>query len=94
MIYQIRRQDGTPDAASSGTIVARDGTVERLSVDDFRLTPLATWKSAETDTTYPIQWRVEIPGRKMTLQVTPLFPKQEMDTRASTGIIYWEGLCR
>lgn len=91
MLYQIRGPQGRPDARSSGTWVRADGATEKLSVREFDLTPDAPWTSAATGARYPQEWRVRIPKLDAELIVKATFPNQEMDTRASTGIAYWEG---
>ncbi len=54
--------------------------------------PLAHWLSPRTGIRYPVQWRVRVGPRLFTLQV--LMPDQELDSRLSTGAIYWEGAAR
>lgn len=48
-----------------------------------------TWRSARSQITYPIQWRIEVDGR--TYELIPIMANQEVDARASTGGYYWEG---
>jgi predicted secreted hydrolase len=91
MLYQMRRGDGSRDPFSSGSIVARDGSVVHLSAGDYTLEPLDTWRSPETDTSYPTRWRVTIPGQQLTLDVRAAMPNQELHTPHSTGVTYWEG---
>jgi predicted secreted hydrolase len=93
MLYQIRREDGAVDARSSGTWVEVDGSARSLAADEFRLapTPGETWSSATTGATYPLQWRVQVPNQRLDVMVRASFPQQEMDTSASTGVVYWEG---
>lgn len=91
MVYQIRRDTGEVDPFSSGTLVDPDGSLTVLEVDDYKLTPLEHWKSPTSSGRYPIAWRLEVPSRGLDLEVRATFPSQEMDTRESTGIIYWEG---
>jgi predicted secreted hydrolase len=47
---------------------------------------LKTWKSPRTGATYPVQMLVN-----NELRLEPLMEDQELDARASTGTIYWEG---
>lgn len=91
MIYQIRRDDGSVDPFSSGTIVATDGRATAIGRDQFRLTPSRRWRSPQTGTEYPIQWRLQMPGRRLDLTVEAALDCQELDTRASVGFPYWEG---
>ena len=51
--------------------------------NSFRV--LRTWRSPRTGVTYPVS--MEVNG----LRLEPLMDDQELDSRASTGTIYWEG---
>lgn len=51
--------------------------------------PLRTWKSPRTGVEYPVAVRVRTNQDDLVLQ--PLMDDQELDARASTGTIYWEG---
>ncbi len=90
MLYVIRAEDGTPLIVDS-SLVAQDGALTVLDGDDFTITPTATWTSPETGVTYPSEWTVGLPEQDLILTVTPTMPDQELDTTASTGVIYWEG---
>jgi predicted secreted hydrolase len=93
MIYQLRRGDGSRDPHSSGTLTRADGRVVTLRSPDFTLTPLGpVYRSPSSGATYPIAWRIDIPGEALSLDVTTPLPAQELDTRPSTGVTYWEGL--
>jgi predicted secreted hydrolase len=93
MLYQLRRRDGSRDPHSSGTLTRSDGRAVPLRAGDFRLAPAgATFRSTTTTATYPVQWRVEIPGEALALDVSTPLPDQELDLSASIGVAYWEGL--
>jgi predicted secreted hydrolase len=47
--------------------------------------PLRTWKSPRTGVEYPVSMQVN------DLRLEPLMDDQELDSRMSTGTIYWEG---
>lgn len=55
-----------------------------------RFTPLRRWHSASSGALYPVEWRVDTPAGRFTVQA--LLDAQELDSRGSTGAIYWEGL--
>ena len=74
-------------ARSSGS----DGELTVLSDGDFVITQLDEWTSPYTGVTYPSGWEVTIPSIDLVLMVTPTLLDQELDTRATTGVIYWEG---
>lgn len=91
MLYQMRRNSGEPDAASSGTIVYADGITRSLLSEDFHLEAHRPWTSPRTGGRYPLVWRISIPAVTAELAVTAVVESQEMDTRWSTGMAYWEG---
>ena len=91
MLYQIRRTDGTPDVTSSGTLVMQDGNVIHLRHDQFVVKPLGRWKSTRSGATYPMGWSVSVPSLRISLRLDPLLRDQELITRSSTRVTYWEG---
>ncbi|HEX8171667.1 MAG TPA: lipocalin-like domain-containing protein [Thermoanaerobaculia bacterium] len=91
MLYVIRRKDGSPDVTSSGSLIASDGRVIAVSREQMRITPLRRWRSPKSGATYPMGWRVELPSFNIALGVTPLLDAQELVTRGSTNVTYWEG---
>ena len=93
MIYLLRKQDGTLDRYSSGTIVYKDGKYKHLTLNDFRVRTLSFYKSKKTNAIYPAEWIVEIPFEKLYLRIKPLVKEQEFIAYASTNNYYWEGLC-
>ncbi len=50
-----------------------------------------SWTSPHTGATYPSGWLVTVPGEQLEIQLTPSVLDQELDTRATTGVVYWEG---
>lgn len=54
--------------------------------------PLRSWRSPRTSTSYPVAMHVTANGEEYLLE--PLMDDQELDARASTGTIYWEGAVR
>ncbi|HXR58276.1 MAG TPA: lipocalin-like domain-containing protein [Burkholderiales bacterium] len=54
--------------------------------------PARTWKSPRSGTSYPVSMIVK--ARAKTFRLEPLMDDQELDARASTGTIYWEGAVR
>ena len=91
MLYLIRRKDGSVDPVSSGTLVYEDGTTRNLSLDSFRIKVVNRWTSPRSGGDYPMGWQIEIPSERVELDITPFFAQQELDTRKSTRVTYWEG---
>ena len=90
MLYLIRDASDQPVFAH-GSIVASDGTLTVLGKGDFTVTPTGEWTSEATGTTYPAGWQIEISAVNLDVAVAATLPDQELDTRATTGVIYWEG---
>ncbi|MHB8068845.1 MAG: lipocalin-like domain-containing protein [Desulfobaccales bacterium] len=91
MLYLLRRQDGSIDPASSGSLIDPQGQARRLQLADFRITPTATWKSPHSQAVYPAGWKLEIPGAGYTLTLTPTLSDQEIRAGEAGAITYWEG---
>ncbi len=80
MAFRIRRRDGGVLWSTSSA----QGPVA--------FAPLRHWTSPRTGIRYPVAMRLSAGDRTFELQ--PLFDDQELDARASTGTIYWEGAVR
>jgi predicted secreted hydrolase len=91
MLYVIRRADGAPDVTSSGSLITADGRVIPIRRDQMQITAKRHWKSKKSGATYPLQWNVAIPSLRITLALSPLLDDQELVTRESTRVTYWEG---
>jgi predicted secreted hydrolase len=74
-----------------GTLVAADGTTRHLPREAFTVVVTGGWTSPTTGASYPAGWRVTIPGDDLTIDLRPTVAGQELDTRATTGVVYWEG---
>jgi predicted secreted hydrolase len=68
------------------------GKVETFGPDTVRFTPERWWTSPRNGTRWPVAQRIDVGGRSFV--TAPLFDDQELDSRASTGAIYWEGASR
>ena len=90
MLSLVRAADGSYPLVH-GTSVRADGRVEHLGSDAFTVEPIGTWTSQTTGATYPSGWHIRVPGQGLDLTLTPTVEDQELDTRASTGVVYWEG---
>jgi predicted secreted hydrolase len=75
---------------AGGSHRTRDGALRVFGPDEVRFEALAWWDSAATRARYPVRWRVVTPAG--THEVHALLDAQELDARASTGTVYWEGL--
>lgn len=95
MAFRMRDDDGQALWAG-GSVRDADGLLRTLAVDEVRFTPLRRWRSPRTGTDYPVEWTLEVGSAAgpRSLRIIPLFDDQELDSRRSTGAVYWEGAVR
>ncbi len=94
MLYLIRHRDGVADPTSSGTLIHADGRSVHLPLATFQVETLGSWQSKKSGTTYPSGWRLSVPSHKLELKLTPTVRDQELTTKKSTLVNYWEGSVR
>jgi predicted secreted hydrolase len=87
--FRLRRADGSTLWAG-GSFRAGGRAVRNFAPAEVRFTPGRIWHSAASRANYPVQWTVDTPVGRFTVKA--LFGPQELDSRASTGSVYWEGL--
>lgn len=92
MAFRIRGRDGGALWAG-GSLRRPDGTISRFAPGDVSFTPLKRWRSPRTGADYPVEQEVAVtlPEGRRTFRLVPLFPDQELDSRASGLPVYWEG---
>jgi len=90
MLYSIRREDGTIEPVSGGTLIESDGSTRRLTAEQFEVGVLDTWTSPETGAAYPSAWRVRVVEADLDLTLEPWLADQEM----RVSFPYWEGAVR
>jgi predicted secreted hydrolase len=74
MVYRLRRDNGSADPHSSGTVIRADGSTRRLAADEVVLEPTGWWTSPATGGRYPSGWRLAVPSEQLDLRVAPLVP--------------------
>lgn len=87
MLYQIRRDDGSTDPFSSGTLIAPNGETTPLSRENFVIETHDVWISPHSGAEYPVGWTVSLPDQSLVLELTPFLLDQELNI----STIYWEG---
>lgn len=88
MAFQVRDRQGGKLWAHA-TLRDASGKVTQYAPEQVRFTPQARWKSPRTNAVYPVATMIETGNTRW--QLTPLQQDQELDSRRSTGAVYWEG---
>ena len=92
--FQLRRADGSALWAGGSFRAGRDadrpGAIYNFRPDAVDFRPQRHWTSPLTGARYPVEWMVRTPVDFYTVRA--LVDAQELDSRASTGTVYWEGL--
>ena len=91
MLYLLRTEGGRLSPASSGTFIDVSGNPRHLTKNDFRVDVLNSWKSPRSQAVYPVHWRVAVFPLAIQLTAKANLSNQEMQTRTTTGVTYWEG---
>ncbi len=88
MAFQIRAKQGGK-LWSHATLRDATGKVTQFETDQVSFTPTAHWTSPRTHAAYPVATTIVTGGTRW--QISPLQQDQELDSRRSTGALYWEG---
>ena len=87
--FQIRDKAGR--AVWDGGSFRAGSTLYTFTRGEAVFQPTHWWQSPRSQARYPVRWLVRTPADFYTVKA--VFEAQELDSRNSTGTIYWEGLC-
>ena len=88
--FRLRDANGQPIWA--GGSYRKDGKLQVFAPNAVHFEALREWHSPLSGARYPLAWRVQTPAGSF--QIETLVENQEIDSRATTGAVYWEGLVR
>jgi predicted secreted hydrolase len=91
MAFRMRGRDGA-ELWTAATFKPAKGPAAMPAREEVAFEPQRTWTSARTGISYPVAWKLRVGSRNFELQ--PLMDDQELDSRRSTGAVYWEGAVR
>lgn len=89
MAFRIRKKDGAT-YWDGGAFRKPNGALVIAQLGETRFEPLRRWTSPMSNASYPVEWALRTPAGAFTVRA--LVDNQELDSRGSTGAIYWEGL--
>ena len=87
--FRLRRIDGSA-VWDGGSFRSAKNALQTFSRGEVVFKPVRSWTSPLTQTSYPVEWTVQTPTDVYTVKA--VIDNQELDSRQSTGAIYWEGL--
>jgi predicted secreted hydrolase len=87
--FRLRRPDGGA-LWDGGSFRPPNGKPYVFSRGEAVFSPQRSWTSPVSQARYPVEWIVRTPADFYTVKA--VLDNQEMDSRGSTGTIYWEGL--
>jgi predicted secreted hydrolase len=96
--FRLRTKAGDTLWAGGSMRAAGQTQPEVLAPGDVVFVPEHHWTSPSSAATYPVQWGLRIRRRGQgepvwqNFRVKAVVDNQELDSRQSTGAIYWEGL--
>jgi predicted secreted hydrolase len=88
-VFRLRRADGST-LWTGGSFRSAGKSVQIFEPGKTRFTPGKQWISPRTRASYPVEWTIDTPSGPF--KVRALLDDQELDSRASTGSVYWEGV--
>jgi len=89
MAFRLRRADGGALWAG-GSFRTASGQLRVFEASEVRFEPSRLWTSPRTRAAYPVEWTLSTPAGRW--RVGALQDDQELDSRESTGSVYWEGI--
>jgi predicted secreted hydrolase len=87
----LRKADGSA-LWDGGSFRPRGDKAYVFAQGEVTFSPQRRWTSPLSNATYPVEWIVRTPADFYTVKA--VIDNQELDSRGSTGAIYWEGLAR
>ena len=88
--FQMRRQGAAGDALHAyASLRSASGTTRMFPPEQVRFIRRSEWASPRTRATWPVAQELRVGDR--TFLTRPLMNDQELDSRMTTGAVYWEG---
>ena len=87
--FSIRSRSNSTPLHAYASLRTRGRSVQTFEPRDVHFSTRADWTSPRTRATWPVSREVRVGDRTFTTQ--PLMDDQELDSRSSTGAVYWEG---
>jgi predicted secreted hydrolase len=91
--FQVRaREPAAAPLMKYAALRSATGAVERWDPAAVAFEPRRQWTSPRSGITWPVAQRISVGSRRF--DTVPLLDDQELDSRRTTGAVYWEGASR
>ena len=90
MLFKLRYKNNSTGDYYYGSYIDVGGDMEKLDGNDFTIKNTSSWQSPLSGAVYPAAWKIDLPEKKLELDIVPKMPNQEMNT----SFRYWEGAVR
>ena len=87
--FRLRDKNGNA-VWDGGSFRSGKGELAAFNRGEVTFKPVRQWKSPLSQASYPVEWLMRTPAGSYTVRA--VIDNQELDSRQSTGAIYWEGL--
>ena len=88
MAFQVRDTKGDK-IWSNASLRRADGRLTQFAPHEVNFSVIRRWRSPRTNALYPVAQLIQTGAYRW--QLSPLQDDQELDSRRSTGAVYWEG---
>ncbi len=87
--FRLRTASGSA-LWDGGSFRSAKGELTIFKRGELSFKPLRRWTSPLTQASYPVEWELRTPSQVYSVKAS--IDNQELDSRSSTGAVYWEGL--
>lgn len=87
--FRLRNAEGGA-VWDGGSYRSAQGELRIFKRGEVIFQPLRSWTSPLTKASYPVEWALRTPAGLF--RIKAVIDPQELDSRQSTGTVYWEGL--
>lgn len=92
MAFQMRSAKSDKPLWAAATLVTPNAPTQYFGADEVRFTPTQNWQSPSSGIKWPVAQTLNLRNDANTAwQITPIMQNQELDSRLTTGTVYWEG---
>lgn len=89
MIYRLANNVTSPSLY--GGSISHGGITEILLEDDLTVVPGKKWTSSKSSISYPLEWKLDIPSKKINVTIQEINENNEFDAVLTSYNFFWKG---